>query len=97
MRIAYTRRAVADIVAIADYIKQHNPDAGLRVEQAIKRTISYLASNPGLGINRPDLGMRKIGVPRFAYSIYYRVGDAAIKIIHIRDERRRPLQEGDLS
>lgn len=83
----YTPRAVADIVAIADYIRSNNPRAAERAEAAIRTSVDHLAQHPNLGVDRPGLGVRALGVPRFPYTIYYRVDSEAVVIVHIRDDR----------
>jgi plasmid stabilization system protein ParE len=46
MKVRYTRRAIADMGAIADYIRERNPAAAAKVETAIRLTIELLAGNP---------------------------------------------------
>ena len=96
MKLHYTPRALADVIAIADYIREHNPIAAERVGQAIESSIGRLIKNPRLGIDRPDLAVRKLGVPHYPYAVYYRVAEDRIEIVHIRDDRRKPLEPGDL-
>jgi len=96
MIIRYSPRAIADIIAIADYIAARNKPAALAVEAAILTTVSLLAEHPNLGVDRPKLQVRSISVPRYPYTVYYRAQDEAIIIVHVRDERRRPIAEGDL-
>lgn len=96
MIVRYTPRAIGDLIAIADYIKARNRQAAERVEAAITTSIEHLARHPNLGIDRPRLGVRALGVPRFSYTIYYRVDPDAVVIVHIRDDRRRPLRAADL-
>ena len=96
MIVRYTPRAVADICVIADYITARNPQAAVRIDNAITGSIDHLTDHPNLGVARPHLGVRALGVPRFPYTIYYRVDPEAVVIIHIRDDRRRTLRAADL-
>ena len=96
MIIRFTPRAVADIEDIAEYIKIHSPRAALRIEHAITASIDHLAQHPNLGTARPHLGVRALGVPRFPYTVYYRVDPDAVVIVHVRGDRRKPLITGDL-
>ena len=96
MIVRFTPRALADIATIADYIKLRNPNAAVRVEQALTNTIAHLARHPNLGIARTHLSVRALGVPRFPYTVYYRVDLQAVIIVHVRDDRRAPLKPGDL-
>lgn len=96
MIVRYTPRAVADIIAIADYIRPRNPRTAVHVEAAIRVGVDHLSQHPNLGIDRPGLGVRALGVPRFPYTIYYRVNPEAVVIVHIRDDRRQPIRADDL-
>ena len=96
MRVRYTRQALADLLAIADYIRERNPTAAVKVETAIRSSIDLLADFPGLGRDRPDLQARALGIPRYAYTAYYRIEDEEVWIVHIRDDRRRPVESSDL-
>ena len=96
MIVRFTPRAVGDIAAIADFIKARNPQAAVRVEDAITGSIAHLADHPNLGVARPHLRVRALGVPRFPYTIYYRVDPDAVVIVHIRDDRRRALRPSDV-
>jgi len=96
MRVRYTRRALSDLVKIADYIGERNPSVAIKVETAIRSSIGLLADFPMLGRNRPELNARALGVPRYPYTAYYRIKGEEISILHIRDDRRRPLERSDL-
>jgi plasmid stabilization system protein ParE len=96
MKVRYTRRALLDLVNIADYISERNPSAAIKVETAIRSSIDLLADFPMLGRNLPELHARALGVPRYPYTAYYRIKDEKISILHVRDNRRRPLERGDL-
>ena len=94
--IALTPRAFDDLEQIREFLVSRSPAGADNVRQAINATLSHLSERPQLGRNRPDLAVRAIGVPRYHYSIYYRIGVRTIEIIHVRDDRRRPLAPGDL-
>ena len=96
MRVRYTREALADLLGIADYIRDRNPTAAVNVETAIRSTIDLLGDFPRLGRDRPDLGARALGVPRYPYTAYYRIDGDDIWIVHIRDDRRKSLLPGEL-
>ncbi len=96
MRLRYSPRAIADIIAIAEYIRERNPSASVRVGDGIAATIAHLVDNPSLGVDRPDLGVRRLGVAGFPYSVYYRIDGDVVEIAHVGDDRRKPLVLGDL-
>jgi plasmid stabilization system protein ParE len=96
MRVRYTRQALADLLAIADYIRERNPTAATKAETAVRSTIDLLADFPRLGRDRPELQARSLGVPRWPYTAYYRIENEEVWIVHIRDDRRRPVERADL-
>ena len=63
---------------------------------AMTGSIDHRSGHPNLDVARPNLGVRALGVPRFPYTIYYRVDPDAVFIIHIREDRRRALRASDL-
>ena len=95
MKVRYTRQAVADLLGIADYIRDRNPSAATGVETAVQSTIDLLAEYPRIGRDRPDLDARALGIPRYRYTAYYRIEGDEIWVVHIRDDRRKPPERGD--
>jgi toxin ParE1/3/4 len=96
MKLRYTRQALADLFGIADYIRARNPAAAVVVEAAIRSTIDLLVDFPKLGRDHAELDARALGVPRYPYTAYYRIEGDEVWIVHIRDDRRRPPERGDL-
>ena len=96
MRVRYTRQAIDDLHAVADYIHERNPSAAVEVEKAIRFTIGLLADFPRLGRERTDLAARSLGIPAYPFTVYYRIEGDEIWIVHIRDDRRSSPQESDL-
>ena len=73
MKIVFTPRSVLDLEEIADYLKPRSLQGAVRVRSAILRTVQYLTQFPGLGRRQSVDGVRKIGVRRYPYLIYYTV------------------------
>ena len=96
MKVRYTRQAISDLLSIADYIRERNPSAANEVETAIRSTINLLPDYPKIGRDRPDLDARALSIPRYPYTAYYRIEGNEVWIIHIRDDRRKPLEPSDL-
>lgn len=89
MRLRYTLQARSDIVSIADYILERNPDAALRVRNAIQNSVVLIARYPHLGaLNAYRPGTRSRAVARYPYRIHYAVTNEAIVILHIRHTAR---------
>ncbi len=87
-RIVITPRALNDLAAIRDYLSERSPQGADSVRLAINATLDILQDFPFAGRERPELGIRSIGVARYSYTIYHRVQYDQVEIVHIRDDRR---------
>lgn len=81
MRVAYTPRALADLEEIADYIKARSPQGAARVRTAILDALQTLAQFPRVGRSQTVEAVRKIGVRKYPYLIFYMVDEAAEEIV----------------
>ena len=90
MRIRYTPRARTDIETIYDYLDTRSPAAARSVKDAIERRILQLADFPQLGPETDEPPARELSVIRYPYKVYYVVENDEVRIIHVRDARRRP-------
>jgi toxin ParE1/3/4 len=91
MRVRFSPRAVRDLNAIAEYIRQHNPTAALKVRAAILSSIETLTLFPYAGRKQSTEGVRKLVVRKYPYIVYFTVGEAAgeVAILTIRHSARR--------
>ena len=90
MKLRYSRRAVSDLVAIADYIRERNPKAAEAVEQRIRSSINQLTMFPFSGRPTDDPTIRMFPIVRYPYLVFYEVSESEIVVHHIRHGRRRP-------
>jgi plasmid stabilization system protein ParE len=81
MKLRFTPRAVENIAAIADYIRERNPAASQRVRAAIYESLQDLILFPHVGRVQQTEGVRKFVTRKYAYLVYYTVDDAAEEII----------------
>lgn len=81
MKLRFTPRAVENIAAIADYIRELNPAASERVRAAIYESLQDLILFPHVGRPQQTGGVRKLVTRRYAYLVYYTVDDAEDEII----------------
>ncbi len=90
MKVAYSPRAYDDLAEIAAYLRPLNPSAATRVKAAILATVQLLSVFPGIGRLDTVGGVRRIGVRRFPYSIYYLFDQNAeeIVVLTIRHDAR---------
>jgi plasmid stabilization system protein ParE len=96
VRLRYTRRARGDLGSIFDYLSERNPRAAQAVKEQIVFTVGLLADFPELGTDRPNLEARALGVAGYPCTVYDRVEDNDVWVLHIRDDRRRPLEAGEV-
>jgi toxin ParE1/3/4 len=81
MKLYFTRQAKDDLESIADYIHQQNPEAALRVRDAIIDSLRTLVLFPRIGRRQNISGVRKILTRRYRYFVYYSVDDLAEEIV----------------
>jgi plasmid stabilization system protein ParE len=81
MKLRFTSRATVDLIEIADFIRERNPDASLRVRAAILDSLQNLVLFPESGRRQTTEGVRKIVTRRYRYLIYYTVDFAIEEII----------------
>ena len=96
MIVRFTPRAVADIAAIAGYVKMRSPHAALRIEQAVRNGISHLTRHPNLGTERPISVCADSAFLASPTPSIYRIEPDAVVVVHLRDDRRRPLSAGNM-
>jgi toxin ParE1/3/4 len=95
--VVLTPRAFDDIKSIRDYLIEHSPQGAENVRRAINATLAQLSEFPFTGRDRPELGVRSVGVARYPYTIYHRVDETEVEIVHVRDDRRRPPAAADVT
>lgn len=84
--IAWSRRALADLLAIEAFIAEHNQAAARAVVLSVRRRMLLLVDHPHVGRARPDLahGIRLITIDR-RFTVAYRVVADTIRIQRIFD------------
>jgi plasmid stabilization system protein ParE len=95
MKLRFAPRATQDLAAIANYIREHNPQAALRVRSAILGSLQNLVLFPHLGRTQQVEGVRKVVTRRYPYLVYYTIDDAADEIVILTIQH--PAQEREHS
>lgn len=92
MKLHLTEQAPNQIAAINAYLVVRSPLGAGNVQLAMQATFAQLANFPGLGRRQRTTGLRKLGVGRFPYNVYYSVDEQAdeIIIISVRHASRAP-------
>ena len=93
MRVRYTLRAQADLETIFTYLDARAPAAAQSVKNTIERRIALLGDFPFIAPATDELEIYELTVVRYPYKVYYEVADNEVRIVHIRDARRRPWDE----
>jgi plasmid stabilization system protein ParE len=65
MRVRYSRRAVSDLVGIAEYIRERNSKAAAAVEKRILMSIEQLAIFPFIARAADESGIRTLPIVRY--------------------------------
>jgi len=81
MKLRLTPRATQDLANIADYVRERNPTAALRVRAAILASLKHLVLFPEAGRRQTLEGVRKIVTRKYPYLVYYTLDRAAEEII----------------
>lgn len=81
MKLRFTQRARQDLIDIADYIRERNPAASLRVRAAILDSLQNLLLFPAIGRRQTVHGVRKLVTRRYPYFVYYTFDQATEEIV----------------
>jgi toxin ParE1/3/4 len=81
MKLRFTSRATQDLIEIADYIRERNPAAALRVRAAILNSLQNLVLFPEVGRRQKLEGVRKLVTRRYPYLVYYTIDPTNEEII----------------
>jgi toxin ParE1/3/4 len=95
MKLRFTPRATQDLAGIADYIREHSPQAALRVRSAILESLQNLIVFPRLGRRQQVEGVRKLVTRNYRYFIYYTIDEVADEIVILSIQH--PAQEREHS
>ena len=77
MKLRFTPQATQDLIEIADYIRDHNPAASIRVRAAILESLRNLVLFPEVGRRQNVEGVRKLVTRKYPYLVYYTLDRAA--------------------
>lgn len=89
MTIVWAKAAIADLVAIRQFIADNNPAAANAMAVRILRSANLLCGKPHLGLETHRQNVRRLIVSHSPYSLIYRVTASDIEILETFDGRRR--------
>ena len=88
-RFVLTPAAEGDLLKIIEYLEGDNPNAILKVVDALDEAMQRLAENPGIGHVRPDLTGEDVRFwPVFKYLVVYRPETKPLEIVRVLHGRR---------
>lgn len=93
MRPVYSRRALADLEAIASYYSTNaSPATAASIERRFREVIDRICQVPDAAPRVSQRSnVRAVTVIRYPFRIFYRVRGVLIDILHIRHTARRPI------
>lgn len=92
MKLYLTEQAANQIADINAYLVVRSPLGARNVQLAMDATFTQLTHFPGLGRRQRTASVRKIGVGRYPYNVYYTIDEHAqeVVIISVRHTSRAP-------
>lgn len=87
MRVRYTRCAFAEREAIFKYLYVQSPTGAGKVMAKLRQAIAALSSEPLGGHVTNMANVRVLFVGKYPYKIFYRIGQDAVEILHIRHRK----------
>ncbi len=89
MRVRYTPEAFANRERILEYLKKRSPRGAENVAASIRDAIAQLGDQPHSGYRTDNPEVRVTFVVRYPYKVFYRIGETAVEILHVRHTSRR--------
>lgn len=88
-RLEWSRRAEHGIAAIYDYIAADNPAAAENVVRNLLDSAGKLAHFPMLGHEGARSGTRELILPKYPYTIIYRLTATKVRIVAVMHHSRQ--------
>ena len=89
MKTRWTRPALADLEAIADFVGRDNPRAAQRLTARIVGAVETLSEHPHRGRTGRIVGTRELVVADTPYIVPYRVASGEVQILAVFHGARR--------
>lgn len=89
MKVIWSRRAIAHLAALRQYIARNNPSAARDVAEQILRAVELLQGQPHMGRTGRILGTRELVVPGTPFLIPYRVRGERLELVAVFHGRQK--------
>jgi plasmid stabilization system protein ParE len=83
MKIEYSRRALAQLASIYEYLAGRSPAAAHSVRTSMRATIARLEEMPLLGKSTDETDVHVLIEPEYLYRVFYRVEGQLVTVIRI--------------
>jgi plasmid stabilization system protein ParE len=92
MKVRWSKRALAQLRAAHDHIRNDNPSAASEFVEATNSLADLLGQYPGMGVRTSKPGVVMFPLVRYRYLVFYKILNSnEIRIIRVRHaSRRRP-------
>jgi plasmid stabilization system protein ParE len=88
MRLRYTLPALADLIAVLDYVAARSPQAVVRIHTRIHAVTNLLLQYPLIGAVTDDPTIRRVTTTPYPYLIFYEVAGNDVVIHAVRHGAR---------
>jgi toxin ParE1/3/4 len=88
MRLVYSRRALAQLASVYNYLLERNPRAAEKVAGSIRETIARLEHLPLLGKLTDEGDVHVVIEPEYLYRVFYRTDDKVVTVIRVLHRSR---------
>jgi len=89
MRLEWSAHALADRIAIFDYIEADSPRASVAVDIRIREQVETLARFPQSGRQGRIQGTRELVISRTPYIVAYRIIGSTVRVLRVLHGSRR--------
>jgi toxin ParE1/3/4 len=89
MRLEWSAYALADRIAIFDYIEADSPQAAVAVDERIREQVEVLARFPASGRPGRIEGTRELVISRTPYIVAYLIAGNTVRILRVLHGARR--------
>jgi toxin ParE1/3/4 len=89
MRLEWSAYALADRIAIFDYIEADTPQAAVAADERIRQQVEVLARFPQSGRKGRVEGTRELVISRTPYIVAYRITGNTVRVLRVLHGARR--------
>jgi len=89
MHVIWEDKAISDRLAIFEGLYQHNPQVAEETDEVIESRVSFLETNPLLGVVNDHSKGRVLKLKSISFNIYYDEYRGTVRILRILHQKRQ--------